>query len=119
MINAEQVLKTIRLTEKSNQLSSNYGQYTFEVYPTATKHTVRAAVEQTFKVTVTRVNIQNRKGKPKRSRMGRPDQGVRQQARHRHPEAGRQDRTHLIPGAHPTWPSNPSVPSPPPSGSPR
>ncbi len=72
MINAEQVLKTIRLTEKSNQLSSNYGQYTFEVYPTATKHTVRAAVEQTFKVTVTRVNIQNRKGKPKRSRMGRP-----------------------------------------------
>lgn len=72
MINAEQVLKTIRLTEKSNQLSSNYGQYTFEVYPSATKHTVRAAVEQTFKVTVTRVNIQNRKGKPKRSRMGRP-----------------------------------------------
>lgn len=74
MINAEQILKTIRLTEKSNQLSSNYGQYTFEVYPSATKHTVRAAVEQTFKVTVTRVNIQNRKGKPKRSRQGRPIQ---------------------------------------------
>ena len=33
---------------------------------------VRAAVEQTFKVTVTRVNIQNRKGKPKRSRRGLP-----------------------------------------------
>ena len=72
MINADQVLKTIRLTEKSNQLSSNYGQYTFEVYPSATKHTVRAAVEQTFKVKVTRVNIQNRKGKPKRSRRGLP-----------------------------------------------
>ena len=72
MINAAQILKTIRLTEKSNKLSSNYGQYTFEVYPAATKHTVRAAVEQTFKVTVTRVNIQNRKGKPKRSRQGRP-----------------------------------------------
>jgi large subunit ribosomal protein L23 len=72
MINAEQILKTMRLTEKSNKLSSNYGQYTFEVYPAATKHTVRAAVEQTFKVTVTRVNIQNRKGKPKRSRQGRP-----------------------------------------------
>ena len=72
MINAEQILKTIRLTEKSNKLSSNYGKYTFEVYPSATKHTVRAAVEQTFKVTVTRVNIQNRKGKPKRSRQGRP-----------------------------------------------
>jgi large subunit ribosomal protein L23 len=70
MINAAAVIKTIRMTEKSNKLSSNYGQYTFEVYPSATKHTVRAAVEQTFKVTVTRVNIQNRAGKPKRTRKG-------------------------------------------------
>ena len=70
MINPAQVIKTIRMTEKSNKLSSNYGQYTFEVYPSATKHTVREAVEQTFKVTVTRVNIQNRKGKPKRTRRG-------------------------------------------------
>jgi large subunit ribosomal protein L23 len=70
MINAAQVIKTIRMTEKSNQLSSNYGQYTFEVYPSATKYTVREAVEQTFKVTVTRVNIQNRAGKPKRTRKG-------------------------------------------------
>ena len=31
---------------------------------------MREAVEQTFKVTVTRVNIQNRKGKPKRTRRG-------------------------------------------------
>ncbi|MBI2498187.1 MAG: 50S ribosomal protein L23 [Opitutae bacterium] len=69
-MNPAQVIKTIRMTEKSNKLSSNYGQYTFEVYPSATKHTVREAVEQTFKVTVTRVNIQNRKGKPKRTRRG-------------------------------------------------
>jgi large subunit ribosomal protein L23 len=72
MISADKILKTIRLTEKSNKLSSNFGQYTFEVFPSATKYTVRAAVEQTFKVTVTRVNIQNRKGKPKKSRQGRP-----------------------------------------------
>ena len=70
MINPAQVIKTIRMTEKSNKLSSNYGQYTFEVYPSATKYTVREAVEQTFKVTVTRVNIQNRAGKPKRTRRG-------------------------------------------------
>lgn len=70
MINPAQVIKTIRMTEKSNKLSSNYGQYTFEVYPSATKHTVREAVEQTFKVTVTRVNIMNRAGKPKRTRRG-------------------------------------------------
>jgi len=74
MISADKVLKSMRLTEKASKLSSNYGQYTFEVYPSATKHTVREAVETTFKVTVTRVNIQNIKGKPKRSRAGRPTQ---------------------------------------------
>ena len=72
MISADKILKTIRMTEKSNKLSSNYGQYTFEVFPHATKYTVREAVEQTFKVSVTRVNIQNRKGKPKKSRRGQP-----------------------------------------------
>ena len=72
MISADKVIKNMRLTEKASKLSSNYGQYTFEVYPAATKHTVREAVEQTFKVTVTRVNIINLKGKPKRSRAGRP-----------------------------------------------
>lgn len=70
MINPDQVIKTMRLTEKSNKLSANYGQYTFEVYPSATKHTVREAVEQAFKVKVTRVNIINRAGKPKRTRRG-------------------------------------------------
>jgi len=72
MIHAERVLTKMRLTEKSNKLSSEYGQYTFEVAPRATKHTVREAVEQTFKVTVTRVNLQNVSGKNKRSRQGRP-----------------------------------------------
>lgn len=75
MISADKVLKNMRLTEKASKLSSNYGQYTFEVYPSATKFTVREAVESTFKVTVTRVNIQNIKGKPKRSRRGLPTQG--------------------------------------------
>jgi large subunit ribosomal protein L23 len=74
MINPDKVIKTIRMTEKSNKLSSNYGQYTFDVFPSATKFTVREAVEQTFKVTVTRVNIMNRKGKPKKSRRGQPIQ---------------------------------------------
>ncbi len=72
MIHAERVLKKMRLTEKSNKLSSEYGQYTFEVAPGATKHTVREAVEQTFKVTVTRVNLQNVGGKLRRSRRGLP-----------------------------------------------
>ena len=75
MIQPDTILKNLRLTEKSNKLSANYGQYSFEVYPSATKYTVRAAVEQTFKVTVTRVNIMNLKGKPKKSRRGQPIHG--------------------------------------------
>ncbi len=69
---ADKVLKLVRLTEKSNKLSSELGQYTFEVFSSATKHTVATAVEQTFKVTVRRVNIQNYRGKNKKSRQGRP-----------------------------------------------
>lgn len=69
---ADQVLKLVRLTEKSNKLSSALGQYTFEVYGHATKHHIAQAVEQTFKVTVRRVNVQNYRGKNKKSRTGRP-----------------------------------------------
>jgi len=71
-MNANKVLKLVRLTEKSNKQSAEFGQYTFEVFPDATKHTIAEAVEKTFKVTVTRVNIQNYRGKNKRSRNGRP-----------------------------------------------
>ena len=71
-MNAGNVLKLIRLTEKSNKLSSELGQYTFEVFSDATKHTIAEAVEKTFKVTVTRVNVQNYRGKNKKSRQGRP-----------------------------------------------
>ncbi len=71
-MNPGNVLKFVRLTEKSNKLSSELGQYTFEVFSDATKHTVAEAVEKTFKVTVTRVNIQNYRGKNKKSRQGRP-----------------------------------------------
>ena len=74
MISADKIIKNMRLTEKASKLSSNYGQYTFEVYPAATKYTVREAVEQTFKVTVTRVNVMNVRGKNKKSRQGRPSQ---------------------------------------------
>lgn len=74
-MNANKVLKLVRLTEKSSKQSAELGQYTFEVYANATKHTVSVAVEQTFKVTVKRVNIQNYRGKNKRSRTGQPAVG--------------------------------------------
>lgn len=72
---ADQVLKLVRLTEKSSKQSAELGQYTFEVAAGATKHSVAAAVEQMFKVSVRRVNIQNYRGKNKRSRTGRPSVG--------------------------------------------
>jgi len=59
-MHAVHTLKLIRLTEKSNKLSSGLGQYTSE------------AVEKTFKVTVRRVNTMVCAGKNKKSRQGRP-----------------------------------------------
>ena len=69
---ADQVLKSVRLTEKANKLSAGLGQYTFEVFAGANKHAIAQAVEQTFKVTVRRVNVMNYGGKNKKSRQGRP-----------------------------------------------
>ena len=66
------VLKLVRLTEKSNKLSSELGQYTFEVAITSNKHQIAEAVEKAFKVSVTRVNTAVIRGKNKKSRQGRP-----------------------------------------------
>lgn len=74
-MNADRVLKQMLLSEKSSKLSSELGQYTFEVFKYANKHAIAEAVEQTFKVTVRRVNVQNYRGKNKRSRAGRPSVG--------------------------------------------
>ncbi len=71
-MNADKVLKLVRLTEKSNAQSAELGQYTFEVAPVATKAAIAQAVEKTFKVTVKRVNVLNYRGKAARSRQGRP-----------------------------------------------
>lgn len=71
-MNADKVLKLVRLTEKASTQSAELGQYTFEVFPRANKAAIAEAVEKTFKVTVKRVNVQNYLGKAKRSRTGRP-----------------------------------------------
>lgn len=71
-MNADKVLKLVRLTEKANLQSAELGQYTFEVFPKASKGAIADAVEKTFKVTVKRVNVQNYRGKNKKSRTGRP-----------------------------------------------
>ena len=69
---ADKILKLVRLSEKSNKLSSLLGQYTFEVFGHANKHQIAQAVEETFKVTVRRVNTMTYRGQNKKSRPGRP-----------------------------------------------
>jgi large subunit ribosomal protein L23 len=71
-MNADKVLKLVRLTEKANLQSAELGQYTFEVFTNASKGAIADAVEKTFKVTVKRVNVQIYRGKNKKSRTGRP-----------------------------------------------
>ena len=57
------------LTEKSTMLRSEHNQVLFEVTREATKHQIRAAVEQAFSVKVTAVHTMIVRGRMKR--MGR------------------------------------------------
>lgn len=68
MIKPYNILKKSRITEKAGELTANFNQYTFEVYPHAHKKQIAAAVEKVFSVKVTRVNTLNNKGKIKQLR---------------------------------------------------
>ncbi len=63
-----QVLLRPLVTEKGMHRSERYNAYAFEINTLATKEDVRRAVEELFNVRVVRVNTQNRRGKPRRSR---------------------------------------------------
>ena len=65
---AHQVIVRPLVTEKGMHRSTRYNAYAFEVNRLATKHDVRKAIEELFNVKVTRVHIQNRKGKPRRNK---------------------------------------------------
>ena len=52
------------VTEKSNSVSA-FSKYTFKVLPDASKREVKHAVEGLFGVSVSKVNVLNRKGKSK------------------------------------------------------
>lgn len=77
MLLADQILKELRLTEKSTVLSSENNQYTFEVFKQANRDEIAKAVEKTFGVTVEKVNTLTIKGKLKRSRTQRGKMGRR------------------------------------------
>ncbi len=56
------------VTEKGMHRANRVNAYAFEVSTLANKYDVRRAVEDLFNVKVEKVYIQNRKGKPRRSR---------------------------------------------------
>ena len=68
MRDAHQIIKRPHLTEKGSVLSDKVNQYVFEVASDANKIEIKHAVESLFNVKVVKVYIQNRKGKPRRTR---------------------------------------------------
>ena len=63
-----QIILRPLVTEKGMHKASRYNAYAFEVNRMANKTDIRKAVEELFNVKVVRVNTQNRKGKPRRTR---------------------------------------------------
>ncbi len=67
-----QIILRPLVTEKGYHKAERFNSYTFEVNRMAGKDDICEAIEQLFDVKVVRVNTQNRKGKPRRTkaRMG-------------------------------------------------
>jgi large subunit ribosomal protein L23 len=63
-----QIIKTVRLTEKGTRQGEKYNQYTVVADPRANKTQIRRAVQELFKVKVTKINTLNVRGKVRRQR---------------------------------------------------
>jgi len=63
----QSILKSVVLTEKSNNMVDTANKYTFIVNKTATKGQVKEAIEKLYGVTVTGINMLKMNGKVKRS----------------------------------------------------
>ena len=68
VLEPHQVIVRPLVTEKGMHRSTRNNAYAFEVNKLANKADVQQAVEALFDVKVVRVNTQNRKGKPRRTR---------------------------------------------------
>lgn len=68
MKDARTIIKAAKLTEKASHLSGALNKYCFVVDRDANKNDIKRAVEQIFKVVVTKVNTMNCAGKQKRLR---------------------------------------------------
>ena len=67
-MNAFEIVKTVRLTEKGTRQGEKYNQYTVVADRLANKTQIKQAVQELFKVKVTRVNTLNVRGKFRRQR---------------------------------------------------
>jgi large subunit ribosomal protein L23 len=67
-MNAFEIIKTVRLTEKGTRQGEKYNQYTVVADRRANKTQIRQAVQELFKVKVTKVNTMNVRGKLRRQR---------------------------------------------------
>jgi large subunit ribosomal protein L23 len=73
-MNAFEVVKTVRLTEKGTRQGEKYNQYTVVADRRATKPQIRQAVQELFKVKVVAVNTLNVRGKLRRQRTSQAGQ---------------------------------------------
>ena len=67
-MNSFDIVKTVRLTEKGTRQREKFNQYTVVADRRATKIQIRKAVEELFKVKVTKCNTLNVRGKSRRKR---------------------------------------------------
>ena len=67
-MNSFEIIKTVRLTEKGTRQGEKYNQYTVVADPRANKTQIRKAVQELFKVKVTKINTLNVRGKFRRQR---------------------------------------------------
>ena len=67
-MNAFDIIKTVRVTEKGTRQGERFNQYTVVADPRANKVQIRQAVQELFKVKVLRVNTLNVRGKARRKR---------------------------------------------------
>lgn len=65
-MNAFEIIKTVKVTEKSTVQSSHFNHYTVVADPRANKQQIRRAVEELFKVKVDHVRTSNVRGKVRR-----------------------------------------------------
>jgi large subunit ribosomal protein L23 len=73
-MNSFEIIKTVRLTEKGTRQGDKYNQYTVVADPRANKTQIRQAVQELFKVKVTKVNTLNVRGKLRRQRTAQAGQ---------------------------------------------